>query len=650
MAYAIATDAVEARHVLVVTFTDKAATEMRERITGLGQAQVATGTFHATAFKQLRFFWPLLSERPLPEVLPSKLALIAPLQQRLPGGYRFFPARDLAQEVEWAKARRLTPATYLTGAAAAGHEGPLPPELMAGLFRQYETAKQRAGRIDFEDMLGMTVGLLEEHPDALAQIRSRHRWLSVDEYQDTNALQQSLLDLWLGERDDLAVVGDVDQTIYSFTGASSEFLTGFPTRFPHARVVHLERNYRSTPQVLELANRLLATAPVLLGRPKRLVATLPTGLLPTIRAFQDAAAEAAAVIREAKHLRDSGVPPGEMAILVRTNAQLPEYETGLRAAGLPFQIGGERFFERPEVRGATRAIQSAARRRPGGGDPGPDGGTGVSQGLVATVLGIWQRELGFDPDDEPEAEGLRQRHAALVTLLGFAERLEDEDPAATLAEFLGDLEARATVENEGAGGAGIALLTFHRAKGLEWDAVFLPALEEGLLPIRQSAEAAEVEEERRLLYVGITRARQHLWLSWARRRVGNQGREVGRRASRFLAGLERRDRGPQALRAVAEERAPGAGAPRDASARHAPLTRSAESEGLRAWRTERARADGMPSYVILHDSTLEAIVEARPRTIAELSRIKGMGPTKLERYGVEILAALEGDFRTSRSQ
>lgn len=250
VAYAIATDAVEARHVLVVTFTDKAATEMRERITGLGQAQVATGTFHATAFKQLRFFWPLLSERPLPEVLPSKLALIAPLQQRLPGGYRFFPARDLAQEVEWAKARRLTPATYLTGAAAAGHEGPLPPELMAGLFRQYETAKQRAGRIDFEDMLGMTVGLLEEHPDALAQIRSRHRWLSVDEYQDTNALQQSLLDLWLGERDDLAVVGDVDQTIYSFTGASSEFLTGFPTRFPHARVVHLERNYRSTPQVL----------------------------------------------------------------------------------------------------------------------------------------------------------------------------------------------------------------------------------------------------------------------------------------------------------------------------------------------------------------------------------------------------------------
>jgi DNA helicase-2/ATP-dependent DNA helicase PcrA len=356
VAYAIATGAVEARHVLVVTFTDKAATEMRERIGGLGEPAVATGTFHATAFKQLRFFWPLLSDRPLPEVLPTKLALIAPLQQRLPGGYRFFAARDLAQEIEWAKARRLTPATYATGAASAGHEGPLPPELMTQLFGRYEAAKQRAGRIDFEDMLAMTVGLLEDNPDALEQVRSRHRWLSVDEYQDTNALQQSLLDLWLGDRDDLAVVGDVDQTIYSFTGASSEFLTGFANRFPNARVVHLVRNYRSTPQVLDVANRLLADGAPSDGRPKRLIATLPPGLLPMIRAFGDAEAEAAAVVREIQHRLDTGVAAGEIAILVRTNAQLPEYETALRGAGGPVPD------RRRAVLRATRRARRDARR------------------------------------------------------------------------------------------------------------------------------------------------------------------------------------------------------------------------------------------------------------------------------------------------
>lgn len=626
VAYAIATGAVEAHHILVVTFTDKAAGEMRERITSLGHPTVATATFHSAAFRQLRHFWPLLSERPLPEVVASKMPIVSRLQAELPGGYRFVAARDLVQEIEWAKARRLTPTEYARAAQAVGHDGPLPSELFTGLFRRYEAAKERAGLIDFEDMLAMTVGLLEQHEDALAQVRSRHRWFSVDEYQDTNALQQSLLDVWRGDREDIGVVGDVDQTIYSFTGASSEFLTGFAARFPGARVIRLERNYRSTPEVLGLANRLLASVEPAHGRPKRLVPTLPGGAPPVFRTFELAEDEARSVVAEVGRLHGSGVPLDGIAVLLRTNAQLPEYEERLRAAGIAFQVRGERFFQRPEVRTAMRALETAGRRGARSAAPAEDPDE-EGDGLVAEVLALFRRSMAFDPDEVPQASGLRDRHASLVTLVGFARSAEATDPAITLDRFARELVDRAASEADGVAGVGVALATFHRAKGLEWEAVFLPALEEGLLPIRQAADEDQVHEERRLLYVGITRARTHLWLSWARRRVGPQGREVGRRSSRFLAAL------------VPGEHRQHGGAP---AGRAASVARTPESEALRTWRTDQARATRLPPYVILHDATLEAIVSARPRSIPELRRVKGMGPTKLERYGAGILAVLVG--------
>ncbi len=286
VAYALASGVVRPRDVLVVTFTDKAAGEMRGRLAALGQPGVAASTFHAAALRQLRHFWPRVHGTDPPAILESKVPILAPLARGLPGGYRYLAVRDLAGEIEWAKARRIRPAEYELRAIDADRDASLPPDLMAGLFRRYEAAKDRAGRIDFEDMLELTIGLIDADAAIAAEVRDRYRWFSVDEYQDTNPLQAALLEAWLGGRDDLAVVGDEDQTIYTFTGATSEYLISFADRYPAARVVTLETNYRSTPEVLALANRVLAAGrtavderpPGVAARPpKRLVASLSSG-------------------------------------------------------------------------------------------------------------------------------------------------------------------------------------------------------------------------------------------------------------------------------------------------------------------------------------------------------------------------------------
>ena len=649
VAYAVATGAADPRHVLVVTFTEKAAGEMQERLARLGYPGVAASTFHAAALKQLRYFWPRAHGTDLPQILDSKLGILAPLQRTLPGGYRYTAAKDLAQEIEWAKARRIPPTDYVAATRSTGHEGPLPPELFQRLYSGYEDAKRRAGRIDFEDMLELTIAILDEDAEAAELVRGRYRWFSVDEYQDTNELQQALLDRWLGGRDDIAVVGDEDQTIYTFTGASSAHLLGFASRFPHARTVRIEENYRSTPEVLALANRLISAG----GRPaagasgdrkKRLIATHPPGPEPSIRGFDDAEDELDAIVREIRRLLALGVSPGEIAVLVRINAQLPPIEEALAAAGLPFRVAGERFFARYEVRQAMQtvrrhAVGARASRRPSGASPDAPTPTGTpaEPRLADMLTAIWA-ELGFDPTATPDGEAARARHASFATLLGYAARVEAAGPA-ELSAFVVEIDRLTALESEPAG-AGVNLLTYHRAKGLEWAAVVLPALEEGLLPIRQANDDDGVAEERRLLYVGITRARRHLWLSWARERVGPSGKEVRRKPSRFLAELRPPSRpGPRQVPVHVGSRAAspierGPGPSPDAS------PRSALSNALREWRLARARSDAMPPYIVLHDSTLEAIAERAPRTLTELRRVPGIGPGKLDKYGAEIVAVI----------
>jgi DNA helicase-2/ATP-dependent DNA helicase PcrA len=608
-ASAIETGAVPADQILLVTFTDKAAGEMVARMASLGHRGVMARTFHAAALAQLRHFWPSRHDgAPLPAILDSKLRLLVPLVGRLPGGYRFTPSKDIADTIEWAKVRRIRPGQWL---AEGGDRASVPAELFARVYRDYERSKAQAGLLDFEDMLVGTVELLEEDAEAAALVRSRKRWFSVDEYQDTNPLSERLLELWLGESRDVAVVGDPDQTIYTFTGATPEFLLRFAERHPGAHNVTLAENYRSSPQILEFANRLLAA-----GGRDPLRATRPDGPSPSIRRFSESEAEVRDIVAWVRAVRADGVAATETAVLVRTNAQLPAIEDALTRAGIAFTVRGGRFFDRREIREALRLLRRAGLAETG-------------QALVGAIERLFVERMGLDDVAADAGSEGRERAASLELLLGIVEDLAEADAALGLDAVLAEMERRGAAETEGSTG-GVNLLTYHRAKGLEWEAVYLPALDEGTLPIRQAKEAEEVAEERRLLYVGITRARRFLVLSSA-----------SRKPSRFLAALEPQRAGGRGTGAVARRGAgvhvlPGAPIATAAAADDSLLV------ALRLWRRERASEDGVPAYVVFHDTTLAEIADVRPRTLPALRRVRGMGPTKLERYGAELLAVIEG--------
>jgi DNA helicase II / ATP-dependent DNA helicase PcrA len=575
IAWQVSTGAFRSDELLAVTFTDKAAGEMRTRLAGLGVEGVEARTFHSAALAQLR---QTRGEAP-GRILSSKALLLRQIGNSLPRPFRFRPAGDLATEVEWAKNRRLTPASYRS--SLGGHEPPIPDDLMARVFREYERRKADAGLIDFEDLLEFAVRLFEADEASLSAVRERYRAFTVDEYQDVNLLQQSLLDLWLGDRDDLCAVGDDYQSIYGFTGASPEWLLGLAGRFPQGTVVRLEENYRSSPEVLELANRLV---PELGGAEKTLRPTRAAGPEPVLRGLGSPEEEGRFVLERVRALAAEGVPYEEMAVLMRLNSRSVDFEELFGDARIPFQ--GAALLSRDGARQLLKGLRGA--------------GFGSLREEVRRVA----REQGLV---EPVPEGVGERELVRQADLGRLCKLADEydDGSRTVSEWVEWLRARFDHGAEG----GVHLLTLHKAKGLEFEAVFLPRVEEKELPCKQSLRApAGIAEERRLLYVGLTRAKRHLTLTWAGK------------PSRFLAEL--------GVEASAPKRA-----------------RTEESSdptylALKRWRLQRAKADEIPAYVVFHNSTLAEIAARRPTTISELASVPGVGPTKLERYGRDVLLAL----------
>jgi DNA helicase-2/ATP-dependent DNA helicase PcrA len=486
------------------------------------------------------------------------------------------------------------PEGYLDELKRDGHEPPIPAELMHRVFDGYERGKRRAGRIDFEDMLALAVRLFAEHPDAADEVRRRFAAFTVDEYQDANVLQQALLDAWLADRDDVCVVGDDYQCIYTFTGASPDHLLGFTDRYPQAHVVRLEENHRSTPQVLAVANALAGRMG---GIRKELVATRPDGPSPTARVLPSADAEVAFVVERIGELRAGGVALQEVAVLYRINARSEPFEEAFAAAGIPYQVRDGAFLRRPGARAVLASLRRAA---------------GSVQDAVAEATD----RLGFAPEREPGGDEEATRQADLGRMRALAAEFQSANPDATVRGFVEELGRRFSAEESG---RGVNLLTYHRAKGLEFDAVFLPRLLDGELPHRTRRNRADPSEERRLLYVGMTRARRHLFLSWPQ-----DGRS---RPSPFLAEL-----GVTPPAAAGRLRSPAAN--RTASAGDPLFDR------LRTWRAGRAKRDGVPAYVVFHDATLQAIAELRPLDWAALSGVSGVGPAKLERYADEVIAVV----------
>jgi DNA helicase-2/ATP-dependent DNA helicase PcrA len=491
IAYAIAAGVTDSNKTLALTFTARAAGEMRARLRTLGVPNAAARTFHSAALKQLMYFWPYSFGGSFPSLLTMKSGAIAEALSRTDAGLapQTSTLREVASEIEWAKVLEIAPEDYVEQALGAGRIIRIPNnksdkqnlEGISKVYQAYETLKQQERAIDFEDVLLLTVGMLEEDRDVRERVRDQYRYFTVDEYQDVSPLQQRLLNLWLGNRDEICVVGDAAQTIYSFAGATSSFLLQFTKKYPKAQVIRLSRGYRSTPEIIASANAILRQGGMIGEHGHELASMNEHGVKPEVVRFDSNNAEAKDVVSKIAAIRAEHGEKVEVAILTRTNNQLDAFERELAANSIPSQLKtSERFFERVDVRDAMRVIRSASVLPPENGDWYSD--------LVSVLR-------PFGETDYVQA------------FLRLGKEMQG-DGAKNLRVFLRELEDRAE-QNNPPTLPGVVLATLHAAKGLEWDHVFLAGVSDGILPM-----GTQIDEERRLFYVGLTRARKRIHLSY----------------------------------------------------------------------------------------------------------------------------------------
>ena len=638
IAHRVASGQADPRHVLALTFTRKAAGELDDRLRRLGlRGEVTTGTFHGVAWGALRTRWADQG-RTAPTLLDRKGRLLTELAPSTPGRDKRTVARDLATEIEWAKARMITPDDYEEAVRRAVRRPGLKPEVVASVYADYETRKQRGGLVDFDDLLALTARALEDDSSFAATQRWRFRHLFVDELQDVNPLQFRLLEAWRGERYDVTAVGDPQQAIYGWNGADAGFLLDIHRWWPPAEVIELERSYRSTPEILDGAAAVLRGA----RQPARsVVAIRPAGAPTHLQGHVDDRAEAIAIARAVRLARAPGRPWAEQAVLVRTHAQTHLIAEALRGVGIPHRVrGGAEFLERADVRRALRGLRSTTV---------PLGTALADLELELDGLEAGTGALALTDDEDGEIEVTAQRRRddereALSVLLRMGHdylRLDPVGRADTFGAWL-----LATVQSEadttGPNRDAVDVATFHAAKGLEWATVHIAGAEDGYVPIAHARTAAARAEEARLLYVAMTRAQRELRITWAERRTF-ASKVVERRRSPLLDPLVR-------LAATKEPARPGPTAPgvddwktelahqRERLGQR--LAASPELEALRRWRTMMARAARVDPEAVLPDHVLSRVVAARPGDVEALGAVRGVGPILARRFGPAMLDTL----------
>lgn len=621
IAYHANSGAIDARHVLAITFTRKAALELGTRLKALGlRDRVASGTFHSVAYSLLRRHW---QDRGVaaPALLDRKAPLISRLMPR--GDTNVL---DVISEIEWAKARLVSPADYEEAARAADRRPPLTGSAIASIYAAYEKEKRKRRVVDFDDLLSLCQKAFETDRDFAAAQRWRARHFFVDEFQDVNPSQFALLRTWMGTGGDICVVGDPRQAIYSWNGADSQYLNGFAEHFPGAVTVELTHNYRSTPQIVKVAHSVLSREWT--ARPPS--THRPEGPEPTIVSFDDDTAEARGIARRVRDAHNGELRWSDQAVLVRTNAQLPIIEEALSKLKVPFRTRGGGLLRLPEARALVRRIARS------------------QQPLMTAIEGLTaierSRDVDIDLTDNTDDAPATDTNAAITdAIVRLALDFADSEPTATGATFAAWLESAGSQERVDPDTDAVDLATFHAAKGLEWKVVYVAGCEQGLMPIGHAKTIDAQAEEQRLAYVALSRAEDRLVCTWARER--RFGARVGKRsASPYLERIGTALSADQLALAAIDKRAKVAAlrGSLGSKANDASAVDDALFGALKSWRASVARASNVPPYVVFSDATLRDISSAKPQSRAALSRISGIGPVKLDRYADAVLAIVTG--------